>query len=583
MGAIVCALTLARGMCAWAEPVARVSVGGETHEYDLAAIDGAKAYIAAYADNVQHDPVFKAHEAAALASIHRENPFFGTWWSVLPPLVAILLTLLTKEVYSSLFVGIVAGGLLGSRFSFEGTIERVVSGGFVKAIADPYNVGILLFLVLLGAIVAMMNRSGASTAFGRWAQAHIRSRTGAQASTALLGMLIFIDDYFNCLTVGGVMRPVTDAKRVSRAKLAYLIDSTAAPICIIAPISSWAAAVAGFANGAGSASGLALFVSAIPYNFYAILTILTMFAVAWLRLDIGPMRMHEEAVMAGRPDPGAVDSPADAPVPVGRGRVCDLFLPMAVLTAACIAGMVHSGGFFGGKADGDFIRAFAGADASVGLVYGSMIGVVFTIIFYLCRRVVSFRECMASFPDGFRMMVPAMMVLCCAWTLKGATDGLGAKVFISDFINGSAAGLLNMLPAIVFAVAAVLAFSTGTSWGTFGVLIPIVLAAVPGSELTVMSISACMAGAVCGDHCSPISDTTIMASAGAQCSHVAHVGTQLPYVILVAAVSFASYAAAPFIGSVWLSLPFAATLMLATLFAVRHLSVGRTAGRVTPP
>ena len=574
-----CAAALALSLCASAEPVAKVSVGDAVAEYDLATTDGAKAYVAAYADNVQYDGEFKAHEAAALATIRRENGFFGTWWAVLPPLVAILLTLLTKEVYSSLFVGIVTGGLLSSGFSFEGTVSRVVTDGFVKSVADPYNIGILFFLVLLGAVVAMMNRTGASAAFGRWAQAHIRSRAGAQCATAVLGLLVFIDDYFNCLTVGGVMRPVTDAKKVSRAKLAYLIDSTAAPICIIAPISSWAAAVAGFAKGAGATSGLALFVSAIPYNFYAILTILTMLMVAWLKLDFGSMRRHEEAVQAGLPDPGALDSTTAAAAEAGRGRVYDLFLPMAVLTVACIVGMIHSGGFFGGKASGDFVRAFAEADASTGLVYGSLAGAVFSLVFYCCRRVISFRECMAAFPEGFKMMVPAIMILCCAWALKSVTDALGAKVFLSDVVNGSASALVNFLPAIVFVVAAVLAFSTGTSWGTFGVLIPIVIAALPGSHLTVMAISACMAGAVCGDHCSPISDTTIMASAGAQCVHVAHVNTQLPYVMLVAAVWFVSYIAAPFLGSVWVSLPLAAILMFVVLFVLgRILSLRRRGG-----
>lgn len=555
-------------------PGVKVSVEGKVVEYDLRDFDSAKAYVAAYADNVQHDGAFRAHEAAALATIHRKERFFGTWWAVLPPIIAILLTLVTKEVYSSLFIGIVAGGILHSGFSFEGTMAAVLADGFVKSVADPYNVGILLFLVLLGAMVSMMNRTGASAAFGRWAQANIRSRVGAQVATAVLGLLIFIDDYFNCLTVGGVMRPVTDAKRVSRAKLAYLIDSTAGPICIIAPISSWAAAVAGFAKGAGAESGFALFVSAIPYNFYAILTIVTMFMVAILKLDFGPMRWHEDAVMAGLPDPGMVGGGSPDEASKGRGGVCDLFVPMAVLTVACVVGMIHSGGFFGGKADGDFIRAFAEADASIGLVCGSMFATVFAIVFYLCRRVISFRDCMDSFPEGFRVMVPAIMILCCAWTLKATTDALGAKVFISDVINGSASSLLNFLPAIVFLIAAVLAFSTGTSWGTFGVLIPIVLAAVPGTPLTIVAISACMAGAVCGDHCSPISDTTIMASAGAQCSHVMHVGTQLPYVLLVAAVSFISYIFAPFVGTVWISLPCAVMLMVAVLVAMR-LALGR--------
>ena len=518
---------------------------------------------------MQRDPSFKEHETAALGTIRGKEPFFGTWWAVMPPILAILLTLFTKEVYSSLFVGIVAGGLLVSGFTLRGTMASVVVDGFVKSAADPYNVGILFFLVMLGSIVSMMNRSGASAAFGRWARDNIKRRAGAQMATALLGIFIFIDDYFNCLTVGGVMRPLTDAKRVSRAKLAYLIDSTAGPICIIAPVSSWAAAVAGFARGAGSESGLALFISAIPYNFYAILAIVTMFAVAAFRLDFGAMKRHEDAVAAGLPDPGALNVvPLDGAEQSGRGKICDLLVPMVALTAACVLGMIYSGGFFDAGGSVGFVQAFAAADASVGLAYGALAATVFALAFYLCRRVISFRNCMDSFAEGFRMMVPAIMILCCAWTLKGVTEALGAKVFISDIINGSAKSLLGFLPAIVFLVAAVLAFSTGTSWGTFGILIPIVLAAVPGSPLTIIAVSACMAGAVCGDHCSPISDTTIMASAGAQCDHVAHVATQLPYVVLVAAVSFVSYFIAPFAGSIWIALPVALALMAAALFGL---------------
>ena len=537
--------------------------------YDFSDFDSAKAYVSDYADNVQSDQSFKEHEAAALETIRVREPFFGTWWAVLPPILAILLTLFTKEVYSSLFAGIVAGGLLVSGFSFSGTMESVVANGFIKQIADPYNAGILFFLVMLGSIVSMMNRSGASAAFGRWAKDNIRRRSSAQMATALLGIFIFIDDYFNCLTVGGVMRPVTDAKRVSRAKLAYLIDSTAGPICIIAPVSSWAAAVAGFARGAGSESGLALFISAIPYNFYAILAIVTMFAVAAFRLDFGAMRRHEAAVEAGMPDPGALNTvPLDGAEQSGRGKICDLLVPMAALTAACVLGMIYSGGYFNSDGGVGFVQAFAAADASAGLAYGALAATVFALAFYLCRRVISFRSCMEAFSEGFRIMVPAIMILCCAWTLKGVTEALGAKVFISDIVNGSAKALLGILPAIVFLVAAVLAFSTGTSWGTFGILIPIVLAAVPGSPLAIVAVSACMAGAVCGDHCSPISDTTIMASAGAQCDHVAHVSTQLPYVVLVAAVSFVCYLVAPALGSAWAALPVSLALMAAALFVL---------------
>ena len=561
-----------------AHPVA-VVVGSATNAYNLAAVadadgvKGAKAYIDAYADNVQNDADFKANEAKALGTIRTENRFFGTWWAVFPPLLAIFLAIITKEVYSSLFAGIVSGGILYSNFSFEGTMLHVVRDGFVGSVADAYNIGILLFLVLLGALVAMMNKTGASDAFGRWAQTHIHTRVGAQVATIVLGMLIFVDDYFNCLTVGSVMRPVTDAKRVSRAKLAYLIDATAAPICIIAPISSWAAAVAGFASGAGAENGFSLFISAIPYNFYAILTIVAMFAIAFMKFDFGPMKRHEAAAAAGG-DLGAIGDAAGALARNDRGRVVDLVVPVIALIAFCMVGMVYSGGYFGGGNAGDFVKAFSDSDASVGLALGSIVAIVFAVAFYLCRRVISFRDCMDAFPEGFKAMVPAIMILCCAWTLKAMTDSLGAKVFISDIISGPAAGLWNFLPAIIFVIAIILAFSTGTSWGTFGILIPIVLAAIPGSSMTIIAVSACMAGAVCGDHCSPISDTTIMASAGAQCNHIVHVNTQLPYALAVAAVSFVAYVVAPFVGSAWIALPLAVLLMLAALFFLRLILKG---------
>ena len=540
---------------------------------DLTKIADAKAYVENYAENVQSDAEFVAHEAQALATIRTENRFYGTIWALLPPLLAILLALITKEVYSSLFVGIVAGGLLYSQGAFEGTLVHAMSDGFVKCVADPYNIGILLFLVLLGALVSMMNKTGASAAFGRWAATHIKSRIGAQLATVVLGLLIFVDDYFNCLTVGSVMRPVTHAKRVSSAKLAYLIDATAAPICIIAPISSWAAAVAGFAKGAGADSGFSLFINAIPYNFYAILTIVTMFFVAIARLDIGPMRRYESVVAAGGEDLSALTEGADALARNDRGRVCDLIVPVLVLVVTCILGMIYSGGFFDAAKVGDgyrdFMTAFSNSDASVGLVYGSIAAVVFAVAFYLCRRVIGFKDCMEAFPEGFKAMVPAIMILCCAWTLKGMTDSLGAKIFVSDLINGPAASLRLFLPAIIFLIGVALAFSTGTSWGTFGILIPIVLAAVPGSDLTIIAVSACMAGAVCGDHCSPISDTTIMASAGARCNHVIHVNTQLPYALLVASVSCVSYVVAAVVHSAWIALPVAVALMVVTLAVIR--------------
>ena len=567
-------LALSHGV-AFAQEAAPVADGeavaaaaAETAEApDLADMDTAKGYIGDYADNVQNDANFKENIAKALATVRGDIPAYGTFWAIFPPLLAIILALITKEVYSSLFIGIVAGGLLYSKGSFEGTFVHVMSDGFISSIADAYNVGILIFLVLLGALVAMMNKTGASAAFGRWAQGHIKSRLGAQIATVILGMLIFVDDYFNCLTVGSVMKPVTSAKKVSSAKLAYLIDATAAPICIIAPISSWAAAVAGFAAGAGAESGFSLFINAIPYNFYAILTIVMMFFLAFTGFDFGPMKKHEEAALEGN-DLAALEKATDALSQNDRGRVYDLVIPVIVLVAACVVGMIYSGGFFGEDKPG-FIQAFSDSDASVGLVYGSIFALVFAVVFYVCRRVISFKDCMDAFPEGFKAMVPAIMILCCAWTLKAMTDSLGAKVFISDLINNSAASLKVFLPAIIFLVACFLAFASGTSWGTFGILIPIVLAAIPGGPLTIVAVSACMAGAVCGDHCSPISDTTIMASAGAQCNHVEHVNTQLPYAILVAAVSFVSYIVAGFVVKWQIALPIAIVLMIATLFIAK--------------
>lgn len=579
----VLAAALAACCClraAYADTVT-VGEGEDAKTYELSTLDGAKAYVDAYADNVQADREFKAHEAAALETIRAKNRFFGAWWAILPPLVAIFLALITKEVHSSLFIGIVTGGLLYSGFTFEGTLTHVVQKGFVSSIADAYNIGILLFLVLLGSLVAMMNKTGASAAFGRWAGARIKSRVGAQLATIVLGILIFVDDYFNCLTVGGVMRPVTDAKKVSRAKLAYLIDATAAPICIIAPISSWAAAVAGFAKGAGAESGFSLFINAIPYNFYAILTIVTMFFLSLAKFDFGPMRRHEDATRSGAPDLGAIRDATEALAHNERGRVIDLVIPVLALIFCCMVGMIYSGGYFGADRPG-FVKAFSDSDASVGLVLGSIVALVFAVVFYLCRRVIGFRDCMEAFPEGFKAMVPAIIILCCAWTLKAMTDSLGAKVFISDLINGPAAGLWNFLPAIIFVIAIILAFSTGTSWGTFGILIPIVLAAIPGSSMTIIAVSACMAGAVCGDHCSPISDTTIMASAGAQCNHVVHVNTQLPYALLVAAVSFVAYAIAPFVGTAWIALPIAIILMLATLLVLKFVLRGAIASEALP-
>lgn len=582
-GAVFGAFAAEKAESAPVAEAVKVLVDGTAKEYNLADYDSAKAYVDAYAENVQNDKSFKENEVKALATVRAKNAFFGSWWAVFPPLLAIFLALVTKEVYSSLFLGIVSGGLLYSSFSFEGTVLHVVQDGFIKSVADPYNIGIIFFLVLLGALVAMMNRTGGSAAFGRWAASHIKSRVGAQVATTILGILIFVDDYFNCLTVGSVMRPVTDAKRVSREKLAYLIDATAAPICIIAPISSWAAAVAGFAKGAGAESGFSLFISAIPYNYYAILTIVTMFFVAICKFDFGSMKRYEqEALENGVSDAKEGFSEMSEKLAKNeKGKVCDLVIPVLVLIATCTVGMIYSGGFFGGENNMDFVKAFSDSDASVGLALGSIVALVFAVVFFVCRRVISFQSCMEAFPEGFKAMVPAIMILCCAWTLKGMTDSLGAKIFISDLINGPAASLKDFLPAIIFVIACILGFSTGTSWGTFGILIPIVLAAIPGSTMTIVAVSACMAGAVCGDHCSPISDTTIMSSAGAQCKHINHVNTQLPYALLVAAVTFVSYLIAPVVNNVWISLSIAVVLMLATLAFLKAVQTYRSIGRET--
>ena len=472
---------------------------------------------------------------------------YATFWALIPPVVAIVLALITKEVYSSLFLGIVIGGLFWSDFRFEATVNHVFKDGIVGVLTDSYNMGILVFLVILGVMVCMMNKAGGSAAFGRWASAHIKTRIGAQLASVALGVLIFIDDYFNCLTVGSVMRPVTDKHQVSRAKLSYIIDATAAPVCIIAPISSWAAAVAGFVEGE---DGFSIFIHAIPYNYYALFTIVFMIVLIVRKIDYGPMRTHEKNALKGDiyTTPDRPYANAENEVVETKGKVIDLVFPMIVLITACVIGMIYSGGFFSGVG---FVEAFSGSDASVGLMYGSFFALVITIIYYMFRRVLKFSESMSCIPEGFKAMVPAILILTFAWTLKAMTDSLGAKEYVANVMQSAAGGLLNFLPAIIFLVGCFLAFATGTSWGTFGMLIPIVVNAFEGTNATMMiiSISACMAGAVCGDHCSPISDTTIMASAGAQCNHINHVSTQLPYAITVALVSFVTYIIAGFFGN----------------------------------
>ena len=493
---------------------------------------------------------------------------YATFWALVPPIVAIVLALITKEVYSSLFIGILVGALFYSNFSFEGTVVHMIQEGFISVISDSYNVGILIFLVILGAVVCLMNKAGGSAAFGRWAGRKIKSRIGTQLVTILLGVLIFIDDYFNCLTVGSVMRPVTDKQNISRAKLAYLIDATAAPVCIIAPISSWAAAVSGFVEGE---DGLTIFVKAIPYNFYALLTLVMMVGMVLLKAEFGPMRTHEHNAINGdiyttsaRPY-----ATAENETVIQRGKVIDLVFPILSLVVCCVLGMIYTGGFFSGV---DFVTAFSQSDASVGLVIGSMFGILITIIFYVSRRILPFRECMGCIPEGFKAMVPAIMILSFAWTLKAMTDSLGAAEFVDTVMQGCAGSFMKFLPAIIFLVGAGLAFATGTSWGTFGILIPIVVHVFENSnpQLMIISISACMAGAVCGDHCSPISDTTIMASAGAQCDHVNHVSTQLPYALTVAAISCVTYVVAGFTQNAWISLAFGVIVTLVVLEVIRR-------------
>ena len=502
--------------------------------------------------------------------------FFNTPWSLLPPVIAIALALITKEVYSSLFVGILTGGLLYSNFAFEGTVLHVFQGGLVASVTDSYNMGILVFLIILGAMVCLMNKAGGSAAFGRWAKAHIHSRVGVQLVAILLGVLIFIDDYFNCLTVGSVMRPITDAQKVSRAKLAYIIDATAAPVCIIAPVSSWAAAVSAFAE---DGQGFSLFLRAIPYNYYALLTIAMMLALVLLRADYGPMaRFERNAKEKGDLFSGAnpyADAAAEADD--GRGRVLDLVFPVAVLVVFCVIGMLYSGGFFSGVG---LVEAFSASDASVGLMLGSAFALAATFLYYAARRAMPFKTMMDCVPEGFKSMVPAILILTFAWTLKGMTDSLGAKYFVRDLVNASAGGFVVLLPVIVFLVGCFLSFSTGTSWGTFGILIPIVQGIFSMDDpMAILCISACMAGAVCGDHCSPISDTTIMASAGAQCDHVNHVTTQLPYAFTCSAVSAVTYLAAGalihFGAPGVLALPVGLALLLVTLLVLRRWQASR--------
>ena len=531
---------------------------------ELTDPDSALSYLESYDENVGTDPDFAANIAQALVTVREGIGSYATFWSLLPPIIAIALALITKEVYASLFVGILSGALIYSNFSPWGMVTNTFDV-MIGKIADSWNVGILIFLVVLGMMVSLINKAGGSAAYGRWAAEHIKSRVGAIISTAVLGMLIFVDDYFNCLTVGSVMRPVTDKHNISRAKLSYIIDATAAPVCIIAPISSWAAAVSSVAP---EGQGLTLFIQSIPYNLYALLTLFMVVAMALLKFDFGPMRIHERNAMNGdlyttdaRPYANEADVEGNA-----KGTVLDLILPIVVLIVSCVLCMVYTGGFFDGV---NFVEAFADCDASLGLVLGSVLALVFTGLMYLPRKIITFNEFSTSLTDGFKAMFPAMLILTFAWTLSGVTGQLGATVFVAEFVRNSASGFANLLPAIVFLIGTGLAFATGTSWGTFGVLLPIVCSVFPSGELMIIAVAACLAGAVCGDHCSPISDTTIMASTGGQCDHINHVNTQLPYALTAAAVSFVGYILAGYVQNAWIVLPVSLALLLAVLLAVR--------------
>ena len=526
--------------------------------------DTALDYLENYDSNVGSDADFAANVKQALETVRQSISQYATFWSLLPPIIAIALALITKEVYFSLFVGILSGALIYADFSPWGMVTNTFDV-MIGKLSDGWNVGIMLFLVTLGMMVALINKAGGSAAYGRWASKHIKSRVGAIISTAVLGMLIFVDDYFNCLTVGSVMRPVTDKHNISRAKLSYIIDATAAPICIIAPISSWAAAVSSVAP---EGQGLTLFISSIPYNLYALLTIFMVIVMALMKFDYGKMRLHETNAMNGdlftteaRPYAGADNEEGNT-----KGTVLDLILPIAALIVSCVLCMVYTGGFFEGE---NFIDAFANCDASVGLVLGSFVALIFTAILYLPRKIISYKEYFNSLADGFKAMVPAMLILTFAWTLSGITGQMGATVFVAEFVRTSASHMANFLPAIVFLIGTGLAFATGTSWGTFGVLLPIVCSVFPSGELMVIAVAACLAGAVCGDHCSPISDTTIMASTGGQCDHINHVNTQLPYALTVAAVSFVGYIIAGFVQNAWIVLPVSLAMMFIVLLIIK--------------
>ncbi len=522
------------------------------------------------ADGIAEDIATTATEETGDAE-ESGSKFYATFWALLPPVIAIGLALITKEVYSSLFVGILAGGLLAGGFKPLATVDAIVDGGLITAVSD--TAGIFVFLVLLGIMVALINKTGAAAAFGKWAQSHVKSRVGAQLATFVLGVLIFIDDYFNCLTVGSVMKPVTDAHKISRAKLAFIIDATAAPICMIAPISSWAAAVSEYAEGAGM-GGLELFIRAIPFNYYSLMTLLFVVLIIVFKADFGPMAKHEKNALEKGDlfTTGVSYNSANEKIEVNeKGRVIDLIVPIIILIVTCVFGLLYVGGILSGA---DFITAFADTDATVGLPWGGLVALVLTIIYLICRRVVTFKDAMACIPKGFSAMVPAIIILTFATALKNVTIGmLGAKEFIETIMKNSAESLALFLPAVIFLVACLLAFATGTSWGTFGILIPIVAGLFSvDNPLYIIGMSACLAGAVCGDHCSPISDTTIMSSAGAECDHINHVATQIPYAVSIAGCSFVAYLVGGLTQNGWLGLAVAVVVTVGLVFVMKALT-----------
>ncbi|MBQ2420587.1 MAG: Na+/H+ antiporter NhaC family protein [Clostridia bacterium] len=510
-------------------------------------------------------------DCSGSGTVAASSKMYSTFWALIPPVIAIGLALVTKEVYSSLFIGIVAGALIGSDFSFTGAVDMVISDGVITAVSD--TAGIFIFLVVLGAIVALVNKAGGSRAFGNWAERNVKSRAGAMLATFLLGVLIFIDDYFNCLTVGSVMRPVTDSHRVSRSKLSYIIDATAAPICMIAPISSWAAAVSQYAP---DGEGLSLFIKAIPYNFYSLLTLVFIVVITLMKFDYGPMRLHElNAQLKGDLYTCGDKAEVAENEPSSKGKVIDLILPVVILIVTCVLALLYIGNG-NSFANMNFIDAFANTDATVGLPWGGVISLVIIAVYMMCRRLVNFKDAMGSIPQGFIAMVPAILILTFATSLKNMTNALGVSNYVDGIMSGAAEGLQMMLPAIVFLGACFISFATGTSWGTFGILIPIVLSVFPEGELMIIGMSACLAGAVCGDHCSPISDTTIMSSAGGQCNHINHVSTQLPYAISVAAISFVMYVISGFVQNIFICLPLGIALTIVFLFVMKMVTKKKT-------